>query len=103
MSVKQLFFSDRDGLDNALRNPDTMLFESKAQADARDKTLELAEGLRVFLVDRVSGLSEELADECAMALAEEKGLVQKALKKPDVLTHAVYGEKEPEPAQNPGS
>jgi len=103
MSVQQLFFSDRDGIDKALRNPDTMLFESKAQADARDKTLELAEGLREFLVDRVSGLSEELADECAMALAEDKALIQKALKKPDILMKAVFGDGEPDPAQGADS
>ena len=43
MAVQALYYSERDGLEMALKHPDTMLFSSKAEADARDKVLELAE------------------------------------------------------------
>lgn len=94
MAVNQLFYSDKDGLDMAVKHPDTLLFKSKAEADARDKMLELAENIRVFLMARVEGLSEELADECSVAIAQNKALFQKALKKPDVLVEAVADKDE---------
>ncbi|WP_417568086.1 YebG family protein [Marinobacter sp.] len=85
MAVQAVYFSDRDGLDMALKHPDTMLFTSKAEADARDKVLELAEEIQVFLSRKVEGLGDDLAERCAMAIAEEKDLFQKSLKKPDLL------------------
>ena len=85
MAVQAVYFSDRDGLDMALKNPETMLFTSKADADARDKVLELAEEIQVFLARKVDGLSDDMAEKCALAIAEDKDLFQKALKKPDVL------------------
>jgi len=42
----------------------------------------------------VEGLSEELADECSVAIAQNKALFQKALKKPDVLVEAVADKDE---------
>ncbi|MBK1851855.1 MULTISPECIES: YebG family protein [unclassified Marinobacter] len=88
MAVQAVYFSDRDGLDMALKNPETMLFTSKADADARDKVLELAEEIQVYLARNVEGLSDELAEKCAMVIAEDKDLFQKALKKPDLLNTA---------------
>ncbi len=85
MAVQAVYFSDRDGLDMALKHPESMLFTSKADADARDKILELAEEIQVFLNRKVEGLSDDLAEQCAMAIAEEKDLFQKALKKPELL------------------
>ncbi|MBY6033325.1 YebG family protein [Marinobacter daepoensis] len=85
MGVKALYYSERDGLDMALKNPDKMLFSSKADADARDKILELSEEITTFLQRKVSGLSEELAEQCALAIAEEKELFTRALKKPELL------------------
>lgn len=85
MAVQAVYFSDRDGLDMALKHPDTMLFTSKADADARDKILELAEEIQVFLSRKVEGLSDDQAEHCAMAIAEERDLFQKALKKPELL------------------
>ncbi|WP_040887034.1 YebG family protein [Marinobacter santoriniensis] len=85
MAVQALYYSDKDGLEMALKNPDTMLFQSKAEADARDKILELAENIQLFLERNVDGLGEDLAEKCAMAIAEEKDLFQKALKKPQLL------------------
>lgn len=88
MAVQAVYFSDRDGLDMALKHPETMLFTSKADADARDKILELAEEIQVFLARKVEGLGDDMAEKCAMAIAEDKDLFQKALKKPDVLNAA---------------
>lgn len=85
MAVQAVYFSDRDGLDMALKHPDTMLFTSKAEADARDKVLELAEEIQVFLSRKVEGLGDDQAELCAMAIAEERDLFQKALKKPELL------------------
>ncbi|GAA0847730.1 YebG family protein [Marinobacter szutsaonensis] len=92
MAVQALYYSDKDGLEMALKNPDTMLFQSKAEADARDKILELAENIQMFLERKVEGLSEQLAEQCAMAIAEEKDLFQKALKKPQLLNAEATGE-----------
>ncbi|WP_372982969.1 YebG family protein, partial [Marinobacter sediminum] len=69
MAVQAVYFSERDGLDMALKHPDTMLFTSKADADARDKILELAEEIQVFLSRKVEGLSDDQAEQCAMAIA----------------------------------
>ncbi|NWN90567.1 hypothetical protein HLV39_03505 [Marinobacter adhaerens] len=88
MAVQAVYFSDRDGLDMALKNPDTMLFTSKAEADARDKVLELAEEIQVYLIREVEGLGEDMAEKCAMAIAEDKDLFHKALKKPGLLNAA---------------
>jgi dsDNA-binding SOS-regulon protein len=85
MAVQSLFFSDRDGMEKALSNLDTMLFATKAEADERDKMLELAEGFREFLGARVEGLDEQLADRIGVVLAENRELIKKALKKPDLL------------------
>ncbi|MBS3805673.1 MAG: YebG family protein [Oleiphilaceae bacterium] len=89
MAVQALYYSERDGLEMALKNADKMLFSSKAQADARDRILELSEEVSLFLQKRVEGLSEELAEKCALAIAEEKDLFAKALKKPEVLNQPV--------------
>lgn len=85
MGVNALYYSSRDGEERAMADPKNLLFASKKDADERDKMLELAEELREFLTHRVDGLSEDLADQCAVALAKERDLLAKALKKPSVL------------------
>ncbi|SFM36064.1 YebG family protein [Marinobacter zhejiangensis] len=85
MAVQALYYSERDGLEMALKHPDTLLFSSKADADARDKILELAEEITQFLQTRVDGMSEEMAEKAALVIAEEKDLFARALKKPSVL------------------
>lgn len=92
MAVQALYYSERDGLDMALKNPETMLFSSKAEADARDKVLELAEEITQFLQARVDGLDEATAEKAALAIAEEKDLFAKAMKKPSLLNQAVSAE-----------
>lgn len=85
MAVQAVYFSDKDGLDMALKHPETLLFSNKSEADARDRVLELSEEIREFLTRKVEGLDEETADRCALAIAENKDLFQKALKKPHLL------------------
>jgi dsDNA-binding SOS-regulon protein len=89
MAVQALYFSERDGQDMALKNPGKMLFANKADADARDKMLELSEEILVFLKGRVKDLSDEQAEQCALAIAEERDLFLRALKKPSLLNEAV--------------
>lgn len=85
MSVQSIYFSDRDGLEKALSNPETMTFTTKAEADARDKMLEFAEQMREFLSAKVEGLPENLAEQCGLVLAENRDLLKKALKNPSLL------------------
>ena len=89
MAVQAVYFSDKDGLDMALKHPETLLFSTKAEADARDKVLELSEEIREFLTRKVDGLDDETADKCALAIAENRDLFQKALKKPQLLNEDV--------------
>ena len=95
MGVQALYFSDRDGKEKAMANPSKLLFTSKKEADERDKMLELSDELRDFLQANVEGLPEDMAEKCALALASQKDLLQKALKKPSVL-NAVEPDAEPE-------
>ncbi|MDX1587304.1 MAG: YebG family protein [Oleiphilaceae bacterium] len=85
MAVKALYYSERDGLDMALKQPDKMLFASKAEADARDRVLELSMEIMLYLQQKVDGLSETHAEQCALAIAEDKELFQKAFRKPALL------------------
>ncbi|TGN39306.1 YebG family protein [Marinobacter confluentis] len=94
MAVKALYFSERDGQDMALKNPEKMLFANKADADARDKMLELSEEILMFLKSKVDGLSEEHAEQCALAIAEERDLFLRALKKPSLLNQEAEAESE---------
>lgn len=94
MAVTALYYSDRDGLDMALKHADKLLFASKADADARDKLLELSEEITLFLQKRVEGLSEELAEQCALVIAEEKDLFARALKKPELLNQPDDGQSD---------
>jgi dsDNA-binding SOS-regulon protein len=94
MAVKALYFSERDGQDMALKNPEKMLFANKADADARDKMLELSEEILVFLKSKVNGLSDEHAEQCALAIAEERDLFLRALKKPSLLNEAATADQD---------
>ncbi|KPQ30055.1 MAG: hypothetical protein HLUCCX14_02950 [Marinobacter excellens HL-55] len=86
MAVQSLFYSDRDGLEMALKTPDSMLFTTKAEADARDKMLELSENIQLWLEKKIPAMPEEYAEQCALLIAENKDLFQKALKKPEILS-----------------
>jgi dsDNA-binding SOS-regulon protein len=47
--------------------------------------LELSDELRVFLERRVEGIGEQMAEQCALVLAQERELLARALKKPELL------------------
>ena len=85
MAVKALYYSEKDGLSVAIQNPDKLLFATKAEADSRDKMLELAEEIRDFLVRNVAGMDEDMADRTSEVIAENKALFQRAFKKPSTL------------------
>ncbi len=95
MAVTALYFSDRDGLEMAVKNPETMIFANKADADARDKLLELSEEIRDFLVRQVPGMDEDVADKCALAISEHRDVFQKAMKKPSLLAEISASPAEP--------
>lgn len=94
MAVQSLFYSDRDGLEMALKTPDSMLFTTKAEADARDKMLELSENIQLWLEKKIPAMPEEYAEQCALLIAENKDLFQKALKKPEILAEAENSDAE---------
>jgi len=85
MGVQALYFSDRDGKEKAMADPNNLLFTSKKEADERDKMLEFSDELRVFLERRVEGIGEQMAEQCALVLAQERELLARALKKPELL------------------
>lgn len=77
MAVVTLYMSDRD---------ETRQFTSKKDADEYDKKLELGSYLGAFLNLNIPALSEEMAEDVGMLLAEHKDLLTIALKgKPEVL------------------
>ena len=80
MAVVTLYMSDRD---------ESKQFTSKKEADDYDKKLELGSALGEFLDDKLASLSEEMAEEIGMLLADNKELLMAALKgKPGVLNES---------------
>ena len=76
MAVVAMWKCDRD---------DTM-FDSKKDADAHDKMLELAESFSLFLGREVAGISEADAENIGLLLSRNKALLIAACKgKPDAL------------------
>ena len=84
MAVQAVYYSDRDGLEAATKEPNK-LFASKAEADRRDKILELAGELQVFLRREVEGIDDDTAERVGIALAENADTLKKAFKTPSVL------------------
>ncbi len=83
MAVVTLYMSDRD---------ESRQFTSKKEADDYDKKLELGSALGEFLNGKLEGLSEELAEDIGMLLAENKDILMTALKgKPAALQNADGG------------
>ncbi|MCP5169439.1 MAG: YebG family protein [Hahellaceae bacterium] len=81
MAVVVLYMSDRDS--------EKRTFTSKADADALDKKLELAENLQIFLEKHIPEVEESLSERIALLFAEHKDALASALKgKPDELLAA---------------
>ncbi len=72
MAVVVLYMSDRDS--------EKRTFTSKADADALDKKLELAENLRIFLEKHIPDMDEALSERIGLLLAENKDALAAALK-----------------------
>lgn len=76
MPVIAMWKCDRDG----------SMFDSKKEADAYDKMLELGEHFTALLEDQISGIDEAKAESFGLLLAKNKELVVQACKgKPEVL------------------
>jgi dsDNA-binding SOS-regulon protein len=89
MAVVAMWKCDRD---------DTM-YESKKDADARDKMLELAENFSLFLGKQIEGISEKDAEEIGLLLSKNKNVLIAACKgNPDLLLG--LGEEEREEPSN---
>ena len=68
------------------RDKEKRTFTDKKEADALDKKLELAESLREFFESKIPSLTESLAEEIGMLIADNKTNLMTALKgKPSVL------------------
>lgn len=77
MAVEIVYRSSRD--------PE-QLFMDKAEADRHDKMLELAETLGEVLLKAVPSLSEQLAEEVSIYMAQNRDVFAKAFKSnPEVL------------------
>ena len=59
---------------------DNTMFDSKKEADAYDKMLELAEQFSALLQAKISGVDEQQAEEFGIFLARHKDQVVKACK-----------------------
>lgn len=76
MAVIAMWMCDRD----------KSMYDSKKDADAHDKMLELAEEFTALLEHKVKGVDETLAEEFGLLLARNKELVIQACKgNPEVL------------------
>lgn len=65
---------------------DNSMFDSKKEADAHDKMLELAEQIGALLQAKVSDISDKDAEEFGIFLARNKDTLAKAIKgQPEVL------------------
>jgi len=63
------------------------MFDSKKEADAHDKMLELAEQFTSLLESKIDGIDEEQAESFGLLLAKNKELIVQACRgKPEVLS-----------------
>ncbi len=89
MAVVAMWKCDRD---------DTM-YESKKDADAHDKMLELAENFSMFLGKHIQGISEKDAENIGLLLSKNKAVLIAACKgNPDLLLG--LGEDEQQESSN---
>ena len=78
---------------------DDSMFDSKKEADAYDKMLELAENFSLFLGKQTEGISEQDAENIGLLLSKNKNVLIAACKgNPDLLLD--IGNEEPVEASN---
>ncbi|CAA0081596.1 Uncharacterised protein [Halioglobus japonicus] len=65
---------------------DDAMFDTKKNADAHDKMLELAENFSMFLEKQIEGISEQDAEKIGLLLSKNKDTLIAACKgQPDLL------------------
>ena len=80
MPVIAMWTCDRDG----------SMFDSKKEADAYDKMLELGEHFTALLEQQVAGIDEAKAESFGLLLAKNKELIIQACKgRPEVLEELI--------------
>ncbi len=80
MPVIAMWKCDRDG----------SMFDSKKEADAYDKMLELGEQFTALLEDQIEGIDEAKAESFGLLLAKNKELIIQACKgHPEVLSEII--------------
>ena len=80
MPVIAMWKCDRDG----------SMFDSKKEADAYDKMLELGEHFTALLEQQVAGIDEAKAESFGLLLAKNKELIIQACKgRPEVLEELI--------------
>jgi dsDNA-binding SOS-regulon protein len=78
---------------------DDTMFDSKKEADAHDKMLELAESFSFFLGKQIDGISEKDAENIGLLLSKNKNVLIAACKgNPDLLLE--IGNDDPQLASN---
>ena len=92
MAVETLYHAARDSLEDVMADPKNRIFTSKADADARDRMLAVYEGLMDYLRPKVGSLTDEQIDALAIAMAEDRDFLAKALKKPSLFSDDGDGE-----------
>lgn len=79
---------------------DDAMFDSKKDADAHDKMLELAEGFRILFEAQVEGISEEDAENIGLLLSMNKHALIAACKGNPGLLGSIGRENAEETASN---
>ena len=77
---------------------DDSMYESKKEADAHDKMLELAESFSIVLSKHINGLSEKDAENVGLLLSKNKNTLIAACKGNPGLLLALGEEEEQEPS-----
>ena len=88
MAVQTLYYSDKDGYEKAIKDPERLMFADKAEANKRDKVLDFAGELMVFIQREVPEVEEETAEKIGLALAENSEKLKKAIKNPTSLNES---------------
>jgi hypothetical protein len=78
---------------------DDAMFDSKKEADAHDKMLELAENFSLLFEKQIKGISEQDAENIGLLLSKNKDILIAACKgQPDLLPD--IGSENPQNASN---
>lgn len=75
---------------------DDAMFDTKKEADAHDKMLELAENFSLFLEKQVEGISEKDAENIGLLLSQNKDTLIAACKGQPGLLLDIGSEEKPE-------